>query len=64
MLSPTILAQLNQQHLADLRRECEAERLAHLALEARLHRSMLSALHWPKLTWLPLFGLRRRHVAL
>ncbi len=64
MLSPTILAQLNQQHLADLRRECEAERLAQLALEARPHRSVLGQMRLPKLTWLPLFGLRRRHVAL
>jgi hypothetical protein len=64
VLDPTMLALLNEQHRADIRRECEAERLAQLALEAAPRPNVRSAPGWPRLTWPRLFGLRRRHVAL
>ena len=64
MLDPIMLAQVNQQHLADLRRECEANRLAQQAREAVQPRPTLSDVRWPRLNWPLAFGLRRRHVAL
>lgn len=64
MLSPIILAQLNQQHLADLRRDAEHEVLVQAALTAQ---PKPSARLWPRLprpSWPEFAGLRRRHVAL